>query len=214
MQFSRRKLLSLAAAAGLSLQSLMLSGSAVSASDDAGAFVLSLKNEAVEQLGSAGSDKALKEKRFRILLTENFEVEDIGKFVIGRYWRRTSDADREAFLVVFEDVLVQRFLPLFDDYVDRSFSVDSVRADSKRPEFSTVISRVSQPQGGADAQVLWRVREDGGKFQISDVKAEGISLRITYQSEYASFLKNNSGDVEKLTKLLRRKVKAGAFAPK
>ena len=213
MQFSRRQLFSLAAIAGFALQTLMLPGGTVSAADDAGAFVLSLKNEAVEQLSSAGGDETLKEQRFRSLLNKNFEVEDIGKFVIGRYWRRTSDADREAFLVVFEDVLVQRFLPLFDDYVDRRFSVDSVRADGKRPEFSTVVSRVSQPQG-SDAQVLWRVRENGGKFQISDVKAEGISLRITYQSEYSSFLKNNSGDVEKLTKLLRRKVKAGAFAPK
>lgn len=213
MPFSRRQFLSRAAVAVVALQTLLLPGVTASAADDAGSFVLTLKNDAVEQLSGAGGDEALKEQRFRTLLTEHFEVEDIGKFVIGRYWRRTSDADREAFLNVFEDVLVQRFLPLFDDYVDRSFSVDSVRADAKRPEFSTVVSRVSQPQG-ADAQVLWRVRENGGKFLISDVKAEGISLRITYQSEYASFLKNNSGNVSKLTKLLARKVKAGAFAPK
>ena len=213
MLFSRRQFLARGTLALSLLGAVLLSDAGSAAAEDAGAFVLDLKNDAVEQLGSAGSDEALKEKRFRSLLTKNFEVEDIGKFVIGRYWRRASDADREAFLLVFEDVLVQRFLPLFDDYVDRQFSVDSVRADSKRPEFSTVVSRVSQPQG-ADAQVLWRVRESDGRFQISDVKAEGISLRITYQSEYASFLKNNSGNVSKLTKLLRRKVKAGAFAPK
>ena len=183
------------------------------AAGDPGAFVIALKEAAVEQLTDAGSDEPLKEKRFRALLNDNFEVEDIGKFVIGRYWRKTSDSDRQAFLKVFEDVLVQRFLPLFDDYATQRFSVESVRADSKRPEFSTVISSVSQPQG-ANAQVLWRVREKAGEFVISDVKAEGISLRITYQSEYSSFLKNNSGDVNKLTKLLARKVKSGAFAPK
>ncbi len=213
MLFSRRKFFARSAAVLSLTGAILLSGGVSVAAEDAGAFILALKNEAVEQLGSAGGDEALKEQRFRVLLTENFEVEDIGKFVIGRYWRRASDDDRKAFLLVFEDVLVQRFLPLFDDYVDRQFGVDSVRGDSKRPEFSTVVSRVSQPQG-ADAQVLWRVRESDGKFQISDVKAEGISLRITYQSEYASFLKNNSGNVSKLTKLLRRKVKAGAFAPK
>ena len=200
-------------AAVLTLQALLMNSGASAASDNAGTFVTALKNDAVKQLSDAGSDNALKEQRFRALLNKNFEVEDIGKFVIGRYWRKAPDADKKEFLAVFEDVLVQRFLPLFDDYVDRNFSIDSVREDAKRPEFSTVVSRVSQPQG-ADAQVLWRVRESSGKFQISDVKAEGISLRITYQSEYASFLKNNSGNVSKLTKLLRRKVKAGAFAPK
>ncbi len=183
------------------------------AEGDAGAFVIGLKEDAVAQLNGANGDKALKEERFRTLLNGNFEVEDIGKFVIGRYWRKTSDEDRKAFLKVFEDVLVQRFLPLFDDYADQSFSVESVRTDAKKPEFSTVVSRVSQPTG-SDAKVLWRVREKSGGFLVSDVKAEGISLRITFQSEYASYLKNNSGDVKKLTKTLARKVKAGAFAPK
>lgn len=184
-----------------------------SAAGDAGAFVVTLKENAVQQLSDANGDEALKEKRFRALLNGNFEVEDIGKFVIGRYWRKTSDEDRKAFLTVFEDVLVQRFLPLFDDYATQSFSVEAVRTDAKKPEFSTVISRVSQPTG-SDAKVLWRVREKGGAFMVSDVKAEGISLRITYQSEYAAFLKNNSGDVKKLTNLLARKVRSGAFAPK
>ncbi|WP_282606473.1 phospholipid-binding protein MlaC [Pelagibius sp. Alg239-R121] len=212
MLLSKRQLLSVLAATTLLAQALLPVHSA-SAAGDAAAFVVALKDDAVKQLSEANGDEALKEQRFRKLLNNNFEVEDIGKFVIGRYWRKASAADRDEFLKVFEDVLVQRFLPLFDDYVDRSFSVDSVRADAKRPEFSTVVSRVSQPKG-ADAQVLWRVRESGGKFQISDVKAEGISLRITYQSEYSSFLKNNSGNVSKLSKLLRRKIKAGAFAPK
>lgn len=183
------------------------------AEGDAGAFVVGLKEAAVQQLNGANGDKALKEERFRTLLNGNFEVEDIGKFVIGRYWRNASDEDRKAFLTVFEDVLVQRFLPLFDDYATQSFSVEAVRTDAKKPEFSTVVSRVSQPTG-SDAKVLWRIREKGGAFMVSDVKAEGISLRITYQSEYASFLKNNSGDVKKLTTLLARKVKAGAFTPK
>lgn len=214
MLLSKRYFLSgLTAAVALGALLLQAPTRVIAAEGDAGAFVIGLKEDAVRQLNGANGDNALKEKRFRALLNDNFEVEDIGKFVIGRYWRNTSDEDRKAFLAVFEDVLVQRFLPLFDDYATQSFSVESVRADSRKPEFSTVVSRVSQPTG-SDAKVLWRVREKGGAFLVSDVKAEGISLRITYQSEYASFLKNNSGDVEKLTKLLARKVKAGAFTPK
>ena len=214
MLLSKRQVLSgLTAVIALGVFALSTPMREAAAANDAGAFLTELQENAVQQLTAASGDEALKEQRFRALLNGNFEVEDIGKFVIGRYWRGTSDEDRKAFLSVFEDVLVQRFLPLFDDYANQSFSVESVRADAKRPEFSTVVSRVSQPTG-SDATVLWRVREKGGDFAVSDVKAEGISLRITYQSEYASFLKNNRGDVRKLTQLLARKVKAGAFAPK
>ncbi len=213
MQLTKRFFLSRLGAAVLAAQVLMLPAYSAVAAGDAGSFVIGLKEDAVAQLTDAADDEALKEQRFRALLNDNFEVEDIGKFVIGRYWRKTSDPDRQAFLEVFEDILVQRFLPLFDDYANQRFSIESVREDTKRPEFSTVISSVSQPQG-ANAQVLWRVRQKAGNFVISDVKAEGISLRITYQSEYSSFLKNNSGDVNKLTQLLARKVKSGAFAPK
>ncbi len=212
MLFSKRQILS-GVSAAIALSAFVLYMPVRAAAGDAGAFVTELKDNAVQQLTAANGDEALKEQRFRTLLNGNFEVEDIGKFVIGRYWRGTSDEDRKAFLAVFEDVLVQRFLPLFDDYATQTFNVEAVRADAKRPEFSTVVSRVGQPTG-SDATVLWRIREKGGAFMVSDVKAEGISLRITYQSEYASFLKNNSGDVKKLTQLLARKVKAGAFAPK
>ena len=213
MLLSRRQFRTCLTAAILAVQAVVLSAGADAAAGDAGAFVTALNEAAVKRISEAKGDEALKEQRFRSLLEENFEVEDIGMFVVGRYWRKASDADQKQFLKVFEDVLVQRFLPLFNDYVGQRFDVSTVRADDKRPEFSTVISTVSQPKG-SDAQVLWRVRETDGKFQISDVKAEGISLRITYQSEYASFLKNNNGDLPKLTELLAQKVKAGAFAPK
>lgn len=209
---SRRHLLRFFSAGAVASVLLSAGGAAAFAVNNAGEFVIALKDDAIRQLGNA-TDEAEKDARFRKLLNDNFEVSEIGKFVVGRYWRRASEEERKAFLAVFEDVLVQRFLPLFDVYADQRFQVNSVRADSNRPEFSTVVSTMSQPEG-ADAQVLWRIRETNGKFVISDVKAEGISLRITYQSEYQSFLKNNSGDVDKLTRLLVRKVKAGAFAPR
>src|SRR3546814_21052071 len=69
--------------------------------------------------------------RSRQLYNENFDVPAIGRFVIGRYWRTASPADQKAFLKVFEDAMVQRFLPLLAENSSESFQVG-------RPEESRV----------------------------------------------------------------------------
>src|SRR3546814_8259846 len=75
-------------------------------------FLTELQEKAASRLGDASISSEEKEQNFRQLFNESFDVPTIGRFVIGRYWRRASDADKQAFLKVFEDAMVQRFLPL------------------------------------------------------------------------------------------------------
>src|SRR3546814_2429072 len=75
-------------------------------------FLTELQEKAASRLGDASISSEEKEQNFRQLFNESFDVPTIGRFVIGRYWRRASDADKQAFLKVFEDAMVQRFLQI------------------------------------------------------------------------------------------------------
>ena len=46
----------------------------------------------------------------------------------------------------------------------------------------------------------------GGTMRISDVVAEGMSLRMTQRSDYASFMARNGGDVGALIAALKKQV--------
>ena len=172
-------------------------------------FLTELQEKAASRLGDASISSEKKEQNFRQLFNENFDVPAIGRFVIGRYWRRTSDADRQAFLKVFEDAMVQRFLPLLAENSSEFFKIGTVTAHSEKDVL--IDSRIDR-NGAEPYRVAWRVRETDGAFKILDIVAEGVSMAITLRSEYGSVLKNNGGNLPQLTDALRDKTTRGAFA--
>jgi phospholipid transport system substrate-binding protein len=175
-------------------------------------FLANLQEKAASQLGDTSVSEAEKEQRFRELFNENFDVPAIGRFVIARYWRGASEADRAAFLEVFEDAMVQRFLPLLAENSSERFQIGSVTPDSNAEDMAMIDSRIERSQG-EPYRVAWRVREREGQFRILDIVAEGVSMAITLRSEYGTVLKNNGGQLPPLTEALREKVERGAFAP-
>jgi phospholipid transport system substrate-binding protein len=181
-------------------------------SKQAADFLADLQEKAASQLGNTSVSEAEKEQRFRELFNENFDVPAIGRFVIARYWRGASEADRATFLEVFEDAMVQRFLPLLAENSSERFQIGSVTPDSNAEDMAMIDSRIDRSEG-EPYRVAWRVRERDGQFRILDIVAEGVSMAITLRSEYGTVLKNNGGQLPPLTEALREKVERGAFAP-
>jgi phospholipid transport system substrate-binding protein len=179
----------------------------------AAAFLEDLQERAASRLGDTSVSDQEKEDHFRKLFNENFDVPAIGRFVIGRYWRGASDDDQKAFLAVFEDAMVQRFLPLLAENSSERFKIGTVTPDSRNENMALIDSRIDRPEG-EPYRVSWRVRETDGDFKILDIIAEGVSMAITLRSEYGTVLKNNGGKLPPLTEALREKVNSGAFAPK
>jgi phospholipid transport system substrate-binding protein len=178
----------------------------------AATFLQSLQEEAASQLGDGSVSETEKEQRFRKLFNENFDVPAIGRFVVARYWRGASEADRAAFIEVFEDAMVQRFLPLLAENSSERFQIGNVALDGNAENMAMIDSRIDRAEG-EPYRVAWRVREKDGQFKILDIVAEGVSMAITLRSEYGTVLKNNGGQLPPLTEALREKVERGAFAP-
>lgn len=179
----------------------------------AASFLSTLQDEAASRLGDASISAQDKEDHFRKLFNQNFDVPAIGRFVIGRYWRGASEESRKGFLAVFEDAMVQRFLPLLAENSSERFQIGNVNLDSANENMALIDTRIDRPEG-EPYKVTWRIREHDGNFKILDIVAEGVSMAITLRSEYGTVLKNNGGELEPLTEALRKKVDSGAFAPR
>ena len=178
---------------------------------DAGDFLADLGERAVEELNDEAADAQEREQRFRALFNDSFDIPAIGKFVLGLHWRKASESQREDFLSVFEDAIVQRFLPMFEDYNGETFVINELRRDANNPEHVFVNSTITQ-NDGQSYEVEWRVREDQAGYQILDIVAEGVSMAITLRQEYSSVAQ--SMGIDGLVDALRKKLAAGAFAPK
>jgi phospholipid transport system substrate-binding protein len=160
---------------------------------DAGAFLKSLSRNASTKLGSVELSEAQKEENFRQLFRSAFDVPAITRFVLGKYWRRASEAQRQDFLAAFEELHMRRFLPLFAKYDEEAIKVESVLAEEAKPNLYRVSSRIDRSEGEPIA-VVWRIQDTGESYKILDIVAEGVSMAISLRHEYSAVAKTHGID--------------------
>lgn len=171
---------------------------------DAGAFLQSIGSRAIELLGDPGIDDNERERRFMDLLGEGFDLPRIARFVIGRYWRRATEAQQDDFVVVFQKVLARRFAPMFTRAAKTEIVVDSIATDKNDSNTLFVQSSLALSSGEVVA-ATWRISAKDDEYRILDVVIEGASMAITLRSEYGGIIKNDGGRLDNLIAMLRDK---------
>lgn len=170
-------------------------------------FIRSLAERAIATLTAEGQTSEMRRDQFRSLFREGFAVHGIGRFVLGRYWRHATEAERTEYLILFEDVIINTWADRFSSYSGQEFTVrTAVDAPSAQEAERTAIVRslfFSDPQ--TPVRIDWRVASRGNIYKITDVMVEGISMATTQRDEYSSVIRKNNGQISALLELLRKK---------
>ena len=124
----------------------------------------------------------------RQLMRQGFDLQFIGRFVLGRHWRAVSPDQQAQYQELFAEYILQTYSSHLGGYTGETLSITGARpAGSKDAIVQTRIVRPSGPPVDAD----WRVRARGDQYLIIDVSVEGVSMAVTQRSEFASVIKNN-----------------------
>ena len=172
----------------------------------ADAFVQKVTNEGIEDIINASVPQKVKDERFEKLFNSALDLDIIGQFVLGRYWKTATPEQRKAFIKVYRELNIKTWSARFDEFKGKNFKfVGSTPSNSKNQVFinSTVAMGEGEP-----AKVVWRVKQNGSTFKIVDIIIENVSLAITARNEYSAFIKNNAGGIDALIADLQKKVKA------
>jgi phospholipid transport system substrate-binding protein len=171
---------------------------------DAAGFVTRLADAAMQTMVSKGVPDQDRAARFRTLFTTDVDLAEIGRRVLGRYWRASTPEQQQEFLRLFEDIVVLTWSTRFKDYGgDLRHSVVGVVDDGERG--LTVSSRVERDRQQPIA-LQWRLKRIDTGFRVVDLIVEGSSMAVTFQSEYASVIRANGDRVDGLLSALRTKV--------
>jgi phospholipid transport system substrate-binding protein len=167
------------------------SGTGHAAVNDVARFINQLGNQAIEVLRAPGLTLEQRESHFRSLLAEGFDLRFIGRFVLGKYWRMATPAQRNEYLALYGEFVLQTYSARLGGYAGQSLTVvDARQASDKDVVVRTNIDRPSGPPIIAE----WRVRTTGGRFRIIDVAVEGISMAVTQRSEFAAVVQRDGID--------------------
>jgi phospholipid transport system substrate-binding protein len=166
-------------------------------------FIRTLSHTAIDSLSTGSLSESEREKRFRTLLSENFDVPSIARFVLGLYWPRATEAQRTEYLNLFEDFIVKAYAKRFADYSGDGFKTGNV---TKVTNTDAVVSSLIRSSDAAPpARIDWRVRAEDSHYKIVDVMVEGISMSVTHRDEFAAVIRNNGGTVAGLIDALKKK---------
>ena len=198
IDFTRRGLLAGALALGL------VRPASATTVDAAGAFVDRLGQDTISVLDRVGKDPVARQQAIAALLDESVDLELIARLCLGRHWRAASEAQREQYVDLFRANVLAVLARRMGYYTGgEKFVVTAARPAG---DDAMIASEIIYTTNDPPLKIEWRARVTEGKPIIIDVLPEGVSLVLTYRSEFDEVISRNGLD-GLLTELRNRAAK-------
>lgn len=160
------------------------------AADEPTAFIQTLGDNAIVILKNRDVGQKEREAKFDKLLSEDFDVTEIGRFVLGRYWRLATPEQQEKYLKVFRVYILAVYAHRFADYSGEKFVA---AASQPTADGASVASQIVRPDGGPPINIVWKITKQDGGYKIHDVIVENLSMTVTERDEFSSIIERAGG---------------------
>jgi len=169
------------------------------AADDPKAFVQGIGDQVVKVLQQNLPREKTGEQLDAIWL-QAFDVEGIGRAVLGKNWKKASEEQRKAYMELFPKYVAKLYAIQFSDYSGETFAVKG----SKPTSDGTVVNAEIDQPNGEPIKLDFFVHSGGQGLKVIDVKVEGVSLLVTKRSEFDSVVAQKG--IDGLIQAMRQKV--------
>ena len=162
-------------------------------------YVRTNANDVLASLNEPGLNGDQRRAKFQTYMDEFTNLDAVAKFVIGKYSKRFTPEEMDAYLATFRAYALAVYEFYFHEYRGRDVKVTgSTDRNARDSIVDTEIVRAD----GQELEVRWRVLNRGGEYQVVDValNADGnlIWLAIEQQAQFLSILDQNNGSVDAL----------------
>ncbi len=131
---------------------------------------------------------------------EHFDYNEMSKRVLGRAWRKLSDAEKENFVDLFTELLQYAYVGKIQNYAGQSIIFKGQRIRGKRAEVKTLLVDKEKT-----IPVSYIMLLEGDKWMVYDVVVEGVSLVRNYMEQFREILRKDK--YSGLVKQIEQKVK-------
>ena len=196
---TRRSMLGFAAS-GLVLAALGRACPAFAQSTDQASGFIERTSKELTTVVNGGGAVAQRQAALQQIIDRSVDVNEVGRFCLGRFWRTASPQQQHDYIELFHRVLVNNITSKVGDYQGVSIALGHSAAREGDVAVTTTVTR----PGNAPSRVDWLVSTASGSPKIIDVIAEGTSLRLTQRSDYSAYLARNNNSVQALIDAMRQ----------
>jgi len=143
-----------------------------------------------KQLAAGDKQKALKLAEEKVLPLIDFE--EAARLAVGRAWAQATPEQRKKLVEEFRKMLVRTYSNAISAYEGQTMQVLPVRMKPGDTEV-TVHNRYIRA-GGTPLPVDYQMHKTDQGWKIYDITVEGVSLVLTYRSEFDAVVKQSGID--------------------
>jgi phospholipid transport system substrate-binding protein len=143
-----------------------------------------------KQLAAGDRQKAVKLAEEKILPHVDFE--EATRLAVGRGWKEASPEQRKKLIAEFRNMLVRTYSNAIGGYEGQTMKVLPSRVKPGDTE-ATVRNQFIRP-GGKPVLIDYAMRKTDAGWKIYDIVVEGVSLVLTYRSEFDAVVKQEGVD--------------------
>lgn len=165
--------------------------------------VLAIQNDPALQ-GAQQEDRRTVEIKRVIAQSFNFGV--MARNSLGREWDRLTAAQRKDFTEVLQDLFQDSYSKLVLNFLKReTIHYGAETAEGDNALVKTVIERLAREQIPVD----YRLQRAAGRWDITDVVIDGVSIVDNYRSQFTKIIRTLSYDAL----IKKMKIKREEIAP-
>ncbi len=123
------------------------------------------------------------------IVVPHIDFQRIARWVLGKYWRRASPAQRSRFTAEFRTLLVHTYAAAwYAYYADQQVRVLPQRGGAGQRTKAVVRTEVSSPSG-PPITIHYSFYQNGGEWKVYDVRIDGVSLVTNYRSSFSNSIR-------------------------
>jgi phospholipid transport system substrate-binding protein len=165
-----------------------------------------VKNTADEVLSILKANQSNNNNDFKVVakLVEDkiaiqFDFDRMTRMTLGQSWRKATKEQQEQLVAEFRSLLIRTYSFALQKYQDQTIQYFPLGADRDANDV-TVKTMIIQ-SGGPAVPIEYSLEKTAEKWNVYDVKIDGMSLVTTYRGQFSEEIKKNGIDslIEKLT---------------
>ena len=143
-----------------------------------------------KQLAAGDRQKAMKLAEEKVLPYIDFE--QATRLAVGRAWREATPEQRKRLVSEFRNMLVRTYSNAIETYQGQTLKV--LPARGKQDPEETVVKTQFVRAGGQPLPIDFAMRKTDQGWKVFDITVEGVSLVLTYRSEFDAVVKQEGID--------------------
>lgn len=143
-----------------------------------------------QQLAAGDKRKALKLAEEKVL--PHIDFEEATRLAVGRAWAQATPEQRKKLVEEFRRMLVRTYSNAISAYEGQTMKVLPVRM--KPGDIEVTVHNQYIRAGGTPLPVDYQMHKTDQGWKIYDITVEGVSLVLTYRSEFDAIVKQQGID--------------------